>query len=88
MTTPSARTGAKCTSVSCTPGKAAAFGDFNTQERKAAHYLLRAILLSQGYYKALAIMERVEGLAEDSRCANAAVAPVASPLTSPSLIMR
>jgi len=45
------------------PRKGARFGDFNPQERAAAHGLLQTILSSQGYDKALAIMERDEFLA-------------------------
>jgi hypothetical protein len=48
------------------PRKGARIGDFNARERSAAHTLLRSILSSQGYYKALAIMERDEFLGENS----------------------
>src|SRR5262245_37175840 len=47
------------------PRKGARMGDFNTQDRRAAHLLLRSILSSQGYGKALAIMERDEFLGEN-----------------------
>ena len=46
------------------PRKGARFGDFNQEERMAAHDLLRVILSTQGYDKALAIMERDEFLGE------------------------
>jgi len=46
------------------PRKGARFGDFNPQERAAAHGLLQTILSAQGYDKALAIMERDEFLGE------------------------
>lgn len=46
------------------PRKGARFGDFNPQERQAAHDLLQTILSTQGYDKALAIMERDEFLGE------------------------
>jgi len=49
------------------PRKGARIGDLNTEERAAAHRLLRTILSSQGYYKALAIMERDEFLGENSK---------------------
>ena len=49
------------------PRKGARFGDFNAQERRAAHDLIRAIMSTQGYDKALAIMERDEFLGEHPR---------------------
>ena len=48
------------------PRKGARIGEFNPEERPAAHRLLRTIFSSQGYYKALAIMERDEFLGEHS----------------------
>ncbi len=48
------------------PRKGVRIGDLNTEERIAAHRLLRAIFSGQGYYKALAIMERDEFLGEHS----------------------
>ena len=48
------------------PRKGARIGEFNAEERQAAHRLLRTIFSSQGYYKALAIMERDEFLGEHS----------------------
>ena len=49
------------------PRKGAPFGDFNPQERHAAHELLQTILSAQGYDKALAIMERDEWLSQNPR---------------------
>jgi hypothetical protein len=63
------------------PRKGARFGDFNPQERRAAHDLLRAILSSQGYYKALQIIERDEWLSENSRPVNPAGGTVPGPGT-------
>jgi hypothetical protein len=54
------------------PRKGARFGDFNEQERAAAHQLLQAILSSQGYDKALAIMGRDEFLGAHPRPGQAA----------------
>ncbi|MCC6366543.1 MAG: DUF3500 domain-containing protein [Bryobacterales bacterium] len=48
------------------PRKGARMGDCNTQERRSAHNLISSILSSQGYGKALAIMERDEFLGENS----------------------
>jgi len=54
------------------PRKGVRFGDLSPQERAAAHQLLQTILSSQGYEKALSIMERDEFLGEHSRPGQAA----------------
>ncbi|HLJ14348.1 MAG TPA: DUF3500 domain-containing protein [Bryobacteraceae bacterium] len=66
------------------PRKGVRIGDLNIQERLAAHVLVRTILSSQGYGKALAIMERDEFLGENDGRANAATqARASAPETRP-----